>query len=205
MKADVKQVVWRIETTLFSIKGVIGVLHLTDRDVRRILNLERNAEDRVLLDTPFFNAGVREVSRRGIVLAIAKTPEFPPAPAPTVLLVSHGQIVGEEVVDSEKVKQLRCCPEVVLIGEAFVIYRNRVKPNAGDSSFMFPPLPFPAIQQLDDVDEVVAASPMPPSDIYLKRKAGWDVSDTRIGTLLIGCNLRDSSIRNRLEKRRVRA
>lgn len=194
MESDVSQIIRRIVATLLDVRGVIGLLHLSNKDLGNILDLENDVEERSPSNALVFNAGVREVSKRQIVLAMAKTTDFPPTSAPTVLLVSNGKIVGEEIVDRSEAERLKRSPDVVFVGENFVIYRDRVELGAGVSSFVVPPLPFPMLEQIDDVDEVVAASPMSFSDLYIKRTGGWNVSDTRLGTLLIGFNVKYSKM-----------
>lgn len=203
MKPDVEQILRRIEATLLDIRGVIGLLHLADKDLGEILNLEKDAEERSSSNAHVFNAGVREVSKRQTVLAIAKTTEFPPTSAPTVLLVSNGEIVGEEIVDHSEVERLKGCPEAVFVAEKFVLYRDRVKPEAGASLFVFPPLAFPMLDQMDEVSEVVAASPTSLSDLYIKTRGGWNMSDTRLGTLLIGFNIANIEMPKSMNKNRA--
>jgi len=187
---NTKHIVRRIEETLENVKGVVGVLQLSYEDLERILELEENYE-RMTLGGPTrsCNEGVREVLRREQVLAIAKTPEFPQVLAPTVMLVSNGEIIGEEVADS-KAEKLRQKQGTVFVGENFVIYRDRVQRSlAKESLFVFPPTPFPLLEQVDEIRDVVSASPAIPTDLYVKSKGGWNLGDTQLGTVLIGFNL----------------
>lgn len=191
VESKTKEVVHKIETTLQGVKGVIGVLSLSHEDITTILELEqtveRNMQEAV---TGISNEGIREVSKRQAVLAIVKTPEFPQTLAPTVVLVSGDEIVGEEIADSRTAEDLKRQSGIVFFGEKFVIYRDRVKRlPAKDALFMFPPVPFPQLEHLDEIQDVISASPAPLTDVYIKNKGDWNVADPRLGTILIGFNL----------------
>jgi hypothetical protein len=190
VESKAMEVVCKVETTLQGVKGVVGVLSLSCEDLKKILELEQNAE-RTMQEavTRISNEGVREVSKRQTVLAIVKTPEFPQTLAPTVVLVSGGEIVGEEIADS-RAEELKGYPGIIFVGEKFVIYRDRVKRlPAKDALFVFPPVSFPELENLDEIQDVISASPAPLTDVYIKSKGGWDVDDERLGTILIGFNL----------------
>lgn len=189
--SNTNDIVREIEATLDIVKGVVGLLRLSKEDLQRIQQLEENDEQRMYTGaTGGCNEGVREVLRRDLVFAIAKTSEFPQAVAPTVTLVSNGEIVGEEVVDSKKAETLKNQPGIVFVGEKFVLYRDRVRRHpANESTFLFPPLPFPLLKQMDRITDVVSASPAASTDLYVKSKGGWNVADVRLGTILVGFNL----------------
>lgn len=185
MKSKSKQIVRKIEQALNNTEGFVMVLRLSHEDLKRIIQIEQEGEHNAL------NEGLREVIKRQTIVAVVKTPNFSQSVAPTVLLVSNGEIVGEEIVDSRRGESLKCDPKVVFVGEKFVIYRDRVKNlPVGGSLFVFPPLPFPQLEHIQEIEDVVAASPSPLADVYVKKKCGLDIADTRLGTLLVGFNVK---------------
>ncbi len=96
MKSKSKQIVRKIEQALNNTEGFVMVLRLSHEDLKRIIQIEQEGEHNAL------NEGLREVIKRQTVVAVVKTPDFSQSVAPTVLLVSNGEIVGEEIVDSRR-------------------------------------------------------------------------------------------------------
>jgi hypothetical protein len=181
----------KVESILRNVEGTVGVYPLSRAELRRILELEEKHEENASgSSTRYLNLGVREVSKRQVALAVVKTSNFPRPVSPTIVLVSDGVIVGEEIVDSAKNEELEKNPKAILIDRQFVIYQDRVKSHpASDSVFQFPPTPFPLLEKMEEIRDVVSASPSALSDLYIKEKAGWQVADPQLGTILIGFNL----------------
>jgi hypothetical protein len=125
-----------------------------------------------------------------VVVAVVKTRDFCRPASATVVLVSDGVIVGEEIVDSAKNKELEKNSTAILIDKQFVMYQDRVKNHpASDAVFQFPANPFPLLEDIEEIRDVVSASPSAPSDVYIKKKGGWQVADPQLGTILIGFDL----------------
>jgi len=181
----------KVESILRNVEGTLGVYPLSRVELRRILELEEKHEENASgSSTRCLNLGVREVSRRQVALAVVKTCNFPRPVSPTIVLVSDGVIVGEEIVDSAKNEELEKNPKAILIDRQFVMYQDRVKSHpASDSVFQFPPTPFPLLEKMEEIRDVVSASPSALSDLYIKEKGGWQVADPQLGTILIGFDL----------------
>lgn len=181
----------KVESILRNVEGTVGVYPLSRAELRRILELEEKHEENASgSSTRYLNLGVREVSKRQVALAVVKTSNFPRPVSPTIVLVSDGVIVGEEIVDSAKNEELEKNPKAILIDRQFVMYQDRVKSHpASDSVFQFPPTPFPLLEKMEEIRDVVSASPSALSDLYIKEKGGWQVADPQLGTILIGFDL----------------
>jgi hypothetical protein len=181
----------KVESILRNVEGTVGVYPLSRVELRRILELEEKHEENASgSSTRCLNLGVREVSKRQVALAVVKTCNFPRPVSPTIVLVSDGVIVGEEIVDSAKNEELEKNPKAILIDRQFVMYQDRVKSHpASDSVFQFPPTPFPLLEKMEEIRDVVSASPSALSDLYIKEKGGWQVADPQLGTILIGFDL----------------
>jgi len=181
----------KVESILRNVEGTVGVYPLSRAELRRILELEEKHEENASgSSTRYLNLGVREVSRRQVALAVVKTSNFPRPVSPTIVLVSDGVIVGEEIVDSAKNEELEKNPKAILIDRQFVMYQDRVKSHpASDSVFQFPPTPFPLLEKMEEIRDVVSASPSALSDLYIKERWGWQVADPQLGTILVGFDL----------------
>lgn len=138
----------------------------------------------------FHNEGMQEVLKRQVVVAVMHTPQLRPPPKPTVVLITqNNEVVGEEVHDPEKLKSLQAQRETMLLGRNFVIYTTRLRRVLGKrAKFVMPPLPFPEVQGVGGIKNVVSASPSPETDTLLRHLMGWRTTDPAVGTLLIGYN-----------------
>ncbi len=186
--SNTSHVLDKVESILRNVEGTVGAYPLSRAELRRILELEEKHEENASgSSTRYLNLGVREVSKREVALAVVKTSNFPRPVSPTIVLVSDGVIVGEEIVDSAKNEDLEKNPKAILIDRHFVMYQDRVKSHpASDSVFQFPPTPFPLLEKMEEMRDVVSASPSALSDLYIKEKGGWQVADPQLGTILIG-------------------
>ncbi|MFQ5761993.1 MAG: hypothetical protein ACE5PO_03065 [Candidatus Bathyarchaeia archaeon] len=136
------------------------------------------------------NGGVEAVLKRRIVVAAAHNPQLRHPPGPTVLLTADEAILGEEVWGEERIRALKQRPDVLFLGKDFVLYADKVREKAGvKPSFVFPPNPFPELENVTGVRDVISASPSAASDNYIKRQAKWNMNDANLGTVLIGFNV----------------
>jgi len=186
------EVLREVKRTLRGISGITGIWQPLPEDLRRILKLEKEGEEKALMGmAKGFNEGLREVLKRQVVLAVAFHPELRRPSGPTVILKSGGEVVGEDVSNSERLKELKERSEVLFISENFVIYKDKLKRSTlKDMVVLFPPLSFPKLGGVNGVKDVVSAWPTVPVDLYIKGRAGWNTSDPKSGTMLIGFNLR---------------
>jgi len=183
-------IVDKIESILTNVEGTKGVYPLSSEDLKKILEIEEEYEKNSSGgSTRSFNLGLREVAKRQVVIAILKTCKFPRPTSPTTSLISGGEVVGEEIVDSRDKEELEKNPEAVLISKEFVMYRDRIKNHpASNVVFQFPPCPFPMLKEVEEIKDIISASPGALSDVYIKQKRGWPVADLRLGTILVGFN-----------------
>lgn len=175
----------KVESVLKSIKGAIDIKRLSSENRAKILELEKAFEEETLMQSRrFYNEGIREVLDRQVVMVLAHNKDFRHPPEPFVKWRLGGVDIGEEVWDAEVLEELKRRKDVLLIGNTFVIYRNRLKDSPlVDFVILFPTLSFPELEGLDGIKDIVSASPSAPTDIYIKSIMGWD---SKLGIILIG-------------------
>jgi hypothetical protein len=50
-------------------------------------------------------------------------------------------------------------------------------------------LPFPELESVSGIKDILSASPLGSADLYLKGLFKWDTRETSLGTILIGFNV----------------
>ncbi|MEM3708443.1 MAG: hypothetical protein QXF43_02225 [Nitrososphaerales archaeon] len=188
-----KAVIDKVVSILKNIKGVHAVCELEKEECKTLLEREMEAEKCILGGMGrSFNAGMREVLKREIVLAILHSNEYcwPPE---KIQIVSMGEVIGEEIRCEEELKKFKERKDIILIGNTFVICKDKVSKVLSQTSyFLFPPLSVPELKDVDEIYGVVAAMPSPPVDRYIKekmRRFGIEVDRRDLGTELIGFNI----------------
>jgi len=181
----------KVEKVLKSIKGVLEVRQISPENRGKILELEETFEEEASDPSKcYYNEGIREVLDRQEVIVLTHTNEFRHPPAPFVKWRLGGVYVGEEVWDAKCIEELKENKNALFIGKTFVIHRDRLK-NSPLRNFevLFPPIPFPELEGLNEIKDVVSASPSCPTDIYIKHIMGWD---DKKGLIIIGFDFADS-------------
>ncbi|GAI06584.1 unnamed protein product [marine sediment metagenome] len=185
------RIIRNVASTLEDLRGVLKVDVLAREESERILELEKEAEKRVLGGWgKGKNTGVREVIQREVAIALATDSLFKWPPESCVQLVLDGKVVGEEVRDAKKAEELERQGHRVL-GGSFVIYKDRLQQARAlkESLVVFPPLPFRPLANIQGISNVIAASVSPPADLFIREKMG--IKGKGSGTMLIGFNLRE--------------
>jgi len=185
-----------IVSKIRSIKGVQQVLILTDEDKRKVLELEKLAEQRVMMGLGLGdNRGVKEALKRGAVVAFVTDMEYEWPPGPNVILTWKERVIGEEINDPEKLEELKNSKNIVLMGN-FALYKDRMpQPSLmihEPPLVILPPKSCPEVEKLPHVHNVVQGSPSPPADSYLKDRMQADLRDQRLGTVLLGFDLKNN-------------
>jgi len=186
----------KVISKLMKIKGIEATYVLTKKDRNEILKSERKAEEQILSGCAMgFNLGLRKVLEREVVIAFLHNENYEWPQDPTVQLICENELVGEEIKDKKRFLSLKHEGKVILFGDSFALYTNKLelmkKARPESMYFLFPPLKMPQIGDLQDVLDVILSIPSTPADLYLKermREQGIDVSKKRLGTALLGFN-----------------
>jgi len=180
-----------VEKILRGIKGIVDVERLNDEDCAEILDLERKAEQILMMGlAKTVNRGLRDAIDREVTYAAIHDPDLRHPPGPTVIWVREDEIIGEEVWDKAIIDGLKKRQDVLFIGEGFVLYADKIRRmQKTEMTVVFQGLPVPELQNIDKIESVVSATLSAPADLHVKRKLGWSTTDPKIGTILIGFNL----------------
>ncbi|MBN1786679.1 MAG: hypothetical protein JW825_06825 [Candidatus Methanofastidiosa archaeon] len=179
-----------VEKRLMEIPGVIRVVQLDDKDRRHISRLEKMAEDNGaaggMMD--FTNKGVWDaLAKKNLVLLVADSKQgFRDPPCSWTLIVDEkGNVVGEWIPE-EKICEYKERDDVQFLSNDFVLYRGRER--VGKCIFMMPPLPFPELDDVEGIKNVVSGTVSAPADAYLKKIT--NISEN-FWTIIIGYDLDD--------------
>ena len=107
---------------------------------------------------------------------------------PILVLVAGKEIIGQEVWEDD-IARFHADPNVIFLGKGFVVFRDKLN-SAGENRprFEYRAQRFPELETIENISEVVSATVSSDTDIYIKRKAKWDVNDASMGTVMIGFN-----------------
>ncbi|MEM2906286.1 MAG: hypothetical protein QW057_02060 [Candidatus Bathyarchaeia archaeon] len=188
----------RLKTILESLQRCQGVLRarlLTDEEKRHLLEVEAEAERRIILGMcPSLNLGVREALERPFTAAmVIQTSEFPYPHHPHMRIMLGDVVVGEQVLDRDRISELRKSRENVFLWENFVVYRSRLPRDPVERSrlrFVYLPRPFPALKGVGEAQDEVFGVPSPEGDRLVKNLLGETSTEVTLGTSLVGFSLR---------------
>jgi hypothetical protein len=184
------EIIKLVEKVLLTIPGIMDVRYLDKKHFKEILRLETIVE-KSAIGIRCFNEGLREVLKRQIVLAIAHLPNLRHPPEPIILWKAGEEIVGEEVWEDEKIERLKKDSNVIFLGKNFILYRDKlIRLRKAESMLVYPPVRFPELEKIELIKDLVSITVSTPVDIYIKKKMGWNVNDSKIGTVLIGFNIK---------------
>lgn len=180
-----------VVSKLRSINGVIDTWHVDTSERAPILRMEES-ETRTFVGLPIENLGLRFVLQREFVICIKHSSTLRHPSEPILILMSDKDVVGQEVWESDQVARFEKDPNAIFLGKSFVLFRDRLNGAKGKAlRFVFESQRFPEIEDIPGVCDVASATVSPATDLYIKRKAGWDFADLDKGTVLVGFNPSD--------------
>jgi len=186
-----KHIIENVISKVKKFKGVHQVLVLEEDDKKRVLELERQAEQRVIMGLGQGDSqGVKTALKRDVVISIITDNEYEWPPGPNVILMQEGEVIGEEMTD-EGLKKLKKRKDVIITGN-FVIYKDKISKssliNRAPPLVIFPPKGYPQIEEMPHVKDAIVGSPSLPTDIYLRSRMCVK-SEEALGTVLVGFNI----------------
>lgn len=178
------------------VPGIVDVI-LLPRDLRKEI-LARETKEECDAGGFFtkYNAGLREVLKREHIVAILTNDlyKYPPEPMELVCL---GETVGEEIKDKEQLKQFAKDPNNMILGDSFVIFKDKLPRNSlrkaqlGEIKIFLPPMCV-GVKDVKGVYGLVLGMPSTHTDLFLKswlKCQGVDLSNERYGVVLVGFNI----------------
>jgi len=183
------------ETAILRLKQTPGVVHceiLNSEERNLAMQLERSATvQNQLLGMRITNEGITDVLSRIHVVLIAHSRSLRHPPGPIVVIRDDGNIVGEEVWQSDQLERLRTDSNAILLGKSMVLYRDALARARGRSlTLAYRALPFPELDELDSISSVVSVTIGSFTHVRLAQKMGWDFNNPDLGTVLVGFNSR---------------
>jgi hypothetical protein len=176
---------------LRSINGVIDTWSVDSSERAPILRIE-DSQSRTFVGLPIENVGLREVLQREFVICIKHSSTLRHPPKPILIIMADKDVVGEEVWEKDQVARFERDPNAIFLGKSFVLFRDRLNAAKGKTlRFVFESQRFPEIESTLGVCDVASVTVSPATDLYIKRKAGWDLADLDKGTVLVGFNSTD--------------
>lgn len=172
--------------TIKKMKGVIDVGELQDEDRDALKSSEFNRKEDII---PVINRGLEECLKREYLLILLKNRNFRCAPNPTVLLITDkGRILGQELISAEEREKYGCRDDVYFLSNDFVMFKidkNTVRTGGEKQLFVLPSIPFPELDDIKGIRDVVSCSPSTAGDHYLKNKYNYP-DDPNLATILVG-------------------
>ena len=159
------------------LKGLQGINHVVEVSTigerEEILRREMEGEKHVLKGVArSYNLGLRKCLTRDVVLILSHDLSFRGPCMPTVILVNDKEIKGHEIVREEDLKRFALKgKKYAFLGRRFVVYNERFifkELGPHNSLFVFPPLPFPELENVRGVVDVVSSSPNFEADTYIR-------------------------------------
>jgi hypothetical protein len=182
----VKAVVERLLKT----PGVVACWVVPDEDRDSLRELERDANSRLgLPGLDIVNEGIREALARKHVVMISHSPALRHPPGPIIVILNGEQIVGEEIWQPDQYERLSKDPTSLFLGKSLVLYREALAQARGKPlKLTYRALPFPEIEEVPGVKDVVSITITIPVHFRFSQKAGWNPNNPNLGTVMIGFN-----------------
>ncbi|WP_406660781.1 hypothetical protein V7O66_13210 [Methanolobus sp. ZRKC3] len=182
-------VIEQVTSSIKEIKGVGEVHILTDEEREVIRDLELKADQMTLMGLGIGdNKGVKQVLENDVMMAFTTDMDYKWPPAPNVILMHEGCIVGEDIDDESKLEELENSDDHLVIGN-IVLFDKSVLKNMNSANkplvVVLPPKPCSEIEILPEACNAHLASPSPPSDEYIKERIGFEQAKGT-GTFLLG-------------------
>ena len=175
---------------LLATPGVVACWVVPDEDRDSLRELEISANSRLgLPGMDIVNEGIREALSRQHIMMISHSPALRHPPGPILVICNGEQIVGEEIWQPGQYERLSKDSNALFLGKSFVLYREALSQARGKSlKLAYKALPFPEIEEVPSVKDVVSITITIPVHSRFSEKAGWNPNDPNLGTVLIGFN-----------------
>lgn len=175
---------------LLSTSGVVACWALPDEDRESLRQLETESNLRLgLPGLDIVNEGIREILGRQHVVVISHSSRLRHPPGPIIVITDGERIVGEEIWEPGRLEELSKDRTAILLGKSLVLYRDELTQARGKPlKLAYRALPFPELEEVPGVKDVVSVTITVPVHSRFSQKAGWNPDDPNLGTVLIGFN-----------------
>ena len=186
---DEKKVLDDVERKARSLPGVIDFRYMDDELRSMIFALESEAEENGALGglMPFINTGVWDTLKRKHCFLLVVSSSIPLLESTRdVVYISDqkGQKVGEYLTE-ERREEMAGKKNISYLSDDFIFYTD-IMPE-GQPFFVLPPMPFPFLQDIEGIKDVISGSISTLSDDYVREVLGY--SQSKHWTHLVGFNI----------------
>ena len=170
------------------LKGVLDVQELSKTNKKALLKIESIRKDDII---PVVNEGLNECLKKEFCLVMLKTDEFRNPSKPTVLLVTDkGRILGRELISIEDKEKYSDQDNVYFLSNNFIVFKpDKMTRSAGIEKelFLLPTIPFPELNEIEEISDVISGSPSTMGDTYIKNKFSYP-DNPRLATIIVAFN-----------------
>ncbi len=184
-------------SALNRVTGIVKAYPFSDRDRRKILEIEKDAEEKGLMGLgKVVNSGVREVLQCDLIYIVLTDMGFDWGCDSSLVLKKGHEIVGKEVRDKKVIADLSNQKNVWFMHQNFVVYKDKISFPQDIMKqichFDIPALPA-AWCVIEDkkfkCHSIIYANPSTPSDTYLKTHYFKGLDEKGLGTVIVGVEL----------------
>jgi hypothetical protein len=175
---------------LLKTPGVVACWVVPDADRDSLRQLENEANLRLgLPGLDIVNEGIKEALARQYVVIISHSPALRHPAGPIIVILDGDRVVGEEMWQPGQYERLSKDANALFLGKSLVLYRDVLAQARGKPlKLAYRPLPFPEVEEVPGVKDVVSVTITIPVHLRFSQKAGWNPNDPNLGTVLIGFN-----------------
>ena len=179
-----------VDKRLLGTSGVVACWVVPNEDWSTLRHLESEANSRIgLPGMSIVNEGIKEILARKHVVMISHSPNLRHPPGPILVMRGGDITVGEEIWQPGQFEKLSKDPNALFLGKSLVLYRDALAAAKGKPlKLIYGALPFPEIEEVPGVKDVVSITITILVHLRFSEKAGWNPNDQNLGTVLIGFN-----------------
>jgi len=176
---------------LLKTPGVVACWVVPDEDRDSLRELEGEANLRLgLPGLDIVNEGIRDALARQHLVMISHSPALRHPPGPIIVILDGDHVVGEEIWQPGQYEKLSKDSGTLFLGKSLVLYRDALTEARGKPlKLAYRALPFPEVEEVAGVNDVVSITITIPVHSRFSQKAGWNPDDPNLGTVLIGFNV----------------
>ena len=168
-----------------NLDGTVDVQKLSNEDKKTLIKIESSHDNDII---PVINKGLEECLSKEVCLVLLKSEEFRVPSEPTVLLVTDsGRILGQELISPEDREKYAHKDNVIFLSNNFIIFKpdNMTRSAVAEKElFILPAIPFPELDNVMAISDVVSCSPSTLGDEYIKNKYNYP-DDPHLATIIV--------------------
>jgi hypothetical protein len=176
-------------------RGVLETRILTEEEKRRVLEVEKKAEEKVAYGMcKTLNRGVREaLAREYAVALVIDSSLFEYPHHPHMRMVCGDVVVGEQVRDNMRIEELKKDRSNFFLWENFVLYMPKLPKGPEERKklrLIYTERPAVQLEGHPCVERSVFGTPSMEGDLLVKELLAVDSDKPTVGTCVVGFDLK---------------